>query len=91
MQDAGWPGVQSPIDRFRVQMRRFEQAGFALPVAAQSECGGCGEVVAAEFVMAEGRVVLEKRCPQCGQTRECTRTRSSGRHGRVGMARLRGH
>ncbi len=56
--------------RFREQIRRFEQPAMALPYDTQSQCLTCGEVVPACFVMDGGKVVLQRDCPTCGQTRE---------------------
>lgn len=55
---------------FREQMRRFEQPNIVLPYATQSECGTCGQVVPARFVMDGQQVLLEQTCPACGPARE---------------------
>lgn len=62
-------GAETELDRFRVQMRRFEQDG-SLPCQTQSECLACGQTVPATFVMADSQVILEKACPKCGASRE---------------------
>jgi len=51
-------------------MRRFEEPEPALPYQMESECAGCGQVVPGQFVLADGMVVLEKKCPRCGSSCE---------------------
>ncbi len=62
--------ASTPLDEFKLAMRRHDPRHHGLPWRMQSECLTCGEVVPSVFEMHEGRVVLSIRCPKCGETRE---------------------
>ena len=58
------------LGKFRQTMSRFCRDGHKLPLALQSHCLGCDELVDGRFELLEGQVVLLKDCPKCGPSRE---------------------
>ncbi len=55
---------------FKQSVRRFADAGTALPLSTSATCPACRRVVPATFTRRGGQVVLEYACDRCGPLAE---------------------
>ncbi|NLX03868.1 MAG: radical SAM protein [Phycisphaerae bacterium] len=62
--------ARTELDRYRLSLRRYDPRRAGLPWATQAQCPRCGDVVAAEFRLSGGRVVLAYHCPNDGRHQE---------------------
>ncbi len=60
----------TPLDEYKLAMRRYDPRHHGLPWRMRSECLTCGEIVPSVFELLNGQVVLTIRCPKCGEVRE---------------------
>ncbi len=62
--------AQIPLDKYRVEIRRYDPRKTGLPYSTKAQCPKCGNVVSAEFVRHNEQVVLEFNCPDDGKIRQ---------------------
>jgi len=62
----------TPLERYKLSLRRYHPVDRGLPWACLSTCSRCGQQVPSQFVYesAEDNVYLEYACPDCGTYRE---------------------
>jgi uncharacterized radical SAM superfamily Fe-S cluster-containing enzyme len=78
----------SPLDLFRLSLRRYDPTQAELPYEMLCECPNCDAVAPSTFSMVDDQLVLAIRCPHCSETRQAhidtlwhpgTRNRYAGR------------
>jgi 7,8-dihydro-6-hydroxymethylpterin dimethyltransferase len=63
-------GAGSPIEQYKLSLRRYDPSHTPLPYEMLCECPTCDAVVPSTFFMADGQLVLAIRCRKCGRSLE---------------------
>ncbi len=64
------PPTLSPMERFKIEARRFDDTFASLPFETQATCCGCGTLTGATYDATDGGVAVEFHCNSCGRPRQ---------------------